>query len=137
MAASAHAAQDKLAVDRYTLVTLQPTPEQQDILSAVIHVAFDETVSTVGQALDAVLLDSGYKLAALKDSDPMLGTLLGEPLPAVHRHLGPMHLSTALRTLAGRAWRLTIDRVHRQVSFELAAPYAPCDQSARPGVQCP
>ncbi|HFD80624.1 MAG TPA: hypothetical protein ENK05_09580 [Gammaproteobacteria bacterium] len=132
--ASSHS--DVLAVDRYALVTLQPTAEQQDILSAIVNVEFDDSVTTVGQAFQAILKDSGYALASPEASDPMLATLLAAPLPGVHRQLGPIHLRTALRTLAGPAWQLTVDRVHRKVSFELAKPYAPCDRPAATGALC-
>ena len=40
------------------------------------------------------------------------------PLPAVHRNLGPMPVKRELETLAGPAFRLVEDPVHRLVTFE-------------------
>ncbi len=40
------------------------------------------------------------------------------PLPAVHRSLGPMTLRDALKTLAGPAFNLVQDPVHRLITFE-------------------
>ncbi|MGH8490231.1 MAG: FimV/HubP family polar landmark protein, partial [Gammaproteobacteria bacterium] len=59
-----------------------------------------------------------------------LPTLLGWPLPAVHRTLGPMRLDEALKTLAGPAHYLVVDPVHRLVSFELREPYQGLVQTA-------
>jgi type IV pili sensor histidine kinase/response regulator len=44
--------------------------------------------------------------------------LFGLPLPEAHRALGPMPLRLALTTLAGPAFVLVEDSVHRLVSFE-------------------
>ena len=43
------------------------------------------------------------------------------PLPAVHRSIGPMSLKRALETLAGPAFLLIEDPVHRLVAFERCA----------------
>jgi type IV pili sensor histidine kinase/response regulator len=48
----------------------------------------------------------------------MRSDLLGFPLPEAHRSLGPMSLQHALETLAGPAFRLVEDPLHRLVSFE-------------------
>ena len=44
--------------------------------------------------------------------------LLDLPLPEAHRTLGPLPLRTALAILAGPAFRLVEDPVHRLISFE-------------------
>ena len=121
---------DYMAVDRYAAVSLEPTAEQQDILSAIVNIEFDASIKTVGMAVNAMLRDSGYTLADPTASDPMMRTLLASTLPRVHQQLGPMHLEAALRTLAGPGWVLVVDRIHRRVSFEVIAAYtAPCDPS--------
>ena len=48
--------------------------------------------------------------------------LFALPLPEVHRQLGPMSLQQALETLAGPAFQLVEDPVHRLVAFERCAP---------------
>jgi len=69
-------------------------------------------------SLEQVVSRSGYRLASPNASCPSLPVLLGWPLPAVHRSLGPMRLDEALTTLAGSAHYLVVDPVHRLVSFE-------------------
>lgn len=110
-------------VGRYTTVAPVATPEQGDLLKVVVRVSFGSDISTVGEALDRLLLRSGFRLADLEASDPYLSILLSRPLPEVHRRLGPITLASALETLAGPAWRLAVDPVNRLISYELLDEY--------------
>lgn len=114
---------DTVPVGRYINLAPVATSEQADLLSVIVTVSFNQYINTVGQALEHVLLRSGYRLADLTISDPNLPILLSRPLPDVHKGLGPIRLDGALKTLAGPAWDLIIDPVHRLVSFELLAKY--------------
>ena len=110
---------EEVQVGRYTTVPAVPTLAQVNLLSAQITVRFPDSVVTVGQAVDYLLQPSGYRLAPVATADPSRASLLGLPLPGPHRALGPVPLQTALETLAGPAFRLVEDPVHRLVSFEL------------------
>jgi type IV pili sensor histidine kinase/response regulator len=81
-------------------------------------VEFPVSVVTIGQAVHYLLQPSGYRLSPQGTSEPIRETLLDLPLPEPHRALGPMPLKTALETLAGPAFRLVEDPLHRLVSFE-------------------
>ncbi len=113
---TAHAREVQVA--RYATVRAVPTPAQMNLLAAPVTVQFPESVDTVGKAVEHLLRPSGYRLAADAVADPARAVLLGLPLPAVQRTLGPMPLLSALETLAGPAYRLVEDPVHRLVSFE-------------------
>jgi len=100
---------------RYTLVELEPTVAQRDLLLQVIEVALPQDVqATVSDGLWHVLKRSGWRLCeeavAVKELDAL-------PLPAAHLHLGPMTVRDALLTLAGSAWELRTDERARQVCF--------------------
>lgn len=110
-------------VGRYVTAHLGVDAAQADPLSVVVRVSFAPSITTVGEALDHLLLRSGYAMASLDASDPNLPVLLTRPLPQVHRKLGPVRLKEALEVLAGSAWVLTIDPVNRLVSYELAPEY--------------
>ena len=111
-------------VGRYSTVAAAPRLEQLNPLSAMVTVAFPRrTVRTVGEALQHLLRQSGYRLAAAEASDPALQILVSRPLPAVQRQLGPCRLQDGLTTLAGPIYRLVVDPPHRLVSFELTDPY--------------
>ena len=118
LVSSSVASAAELQVGRYATVLASPTQAQIQLLSAIVDVAFPTPVVTVGQAVHYLLQPSGYWLSPQVTSEPIREMLLGLPLPEPHRALGPMPLQTALETLAGPAFRLVEDPVHRLVSFE-------------------
>lgn len=113
---------EEVQVGRYATVRAVPTSAQVNLLSAMVSVQFPASVVTVGQAVDYLLQPSGYRLAFEAAADSSREILLELPLPEPHRALGPMPLQAALETLAGPAFRLVEDPVHRLVSFERCGP---------------
>ena len=113
---------DEVQVGRYATVQAVPTSAQAHLLSAMVRIQFPASVVSVGQAVDHLLQPSGYRLASESAADPLRKILLNLPLPEPHRVLGPVPLQTALETLAGPAFRLVEDPVHRLVSFERCGP---------------
>ena len=118
------AAEPSVRVGRYSTMAPVATPAQADLLQVVVRIRFPREIKTLGPAFEHLLERSGYRLARTSASDPRLATLMGAPLPEVQRRIGPITLQRALEALAGPAWILVIDPVHRLVSFELAAPYS-------------
>lgn len=101
---------------RYTLVDTTPLPAQRDLLLQIIDISLPAVPApTVATALHKVLSESGYRLCP---QTVELVLLYDAPLPAPHRQLGPMTLRDALTLLAGPAWRLQVDTLHRQVCFK-------------------
>lgn len=119
---------NSVQVGRYSSIDMSPTVAQSDPLQAVVEISFSPSVDTVGSAIDNLLLDSGFQMAQLSASDPKLPILLRQPLPLVHRSIGPTKLITALEFLAGSPWILVIDPVNRLVSYELATVYTTGEQ---------
>ena len=107
-----------IQVGRYSLFATTPTEAQADPLQATITVQFPESVRTVGEAVRHLLQQSGYRLAGPDAAGPESAYLFALALPAVQRSLGPMPLKRALETLAGPAFRLVEDPVHRLIAFE-------------------
>lgn len=100
---------------RYTLVELAPTAAQRDLLLQIVDVTLpDDTSASVGDGLRQVLKRSGYRLC---QTTPTNTELFAQPLPAVHRRLGPMTLRDALLTLAGPAWDLQAYETTRVICF--------------------
>jgi type IV pili sensor histidine kinase/response regulator len=108
----------EVAVARYSTIRPVPTLEQRDPLAGLVKKNFSNSVTLVGQAVDALLEPTGYRLASARAAPPARAMLFALPLPAAHRALGPMPLRLALTTLAGSAFVLVEDPVHRLVSFE-------------------
>jgi type IV pili sensor histidine kinase/response regulator len=119
-----HLSAQTLVVDRYTVLAATPTAAQQDLLGGIARITFPADVVTVGDALATALHHSGYRLAAAQGTNDSRDILLQLPLPEAHRTLGPMPLRLALQTLAGPAWRLLEDPLHRRVAFERCPAFA-------------
>lgn len=118
LAATSSVRADELAVARYSTVRAAPIIAQQDPLAASVRTTLPPSVVRVGEAVAALLAPSGYRMADSQAAAPDRETLLALPLPESHRDLGPMPLRLALATLAGPAFVLVVDPVHRLVSFE-------------------
>ena len=117
---------------RYTLVELAPTAAQRDLLLQTIDVSMPEDArATVGDGLRHVLKRSGYQLC---ETPSAVTELYALPLPAAHRHLGPMTLRDALLTLAGPAWELHADERARQICFEQPGGSATAEHAHEPPV---
>ena len=107
-----------LQVGRYSLFAATPTQAQAELLATTMTVRFPNRIQGVGEAIRYLLQRSGYRLANSEAIGPDTAALFALPLPAVHRSLGPMMLRDALETLAGPAFHLVQDPVHRLVTFE-------------------
>jgi len=116
--ASVNLQANDIQVGRYSLFATTPTEAQADPLQATITVQFPDAVRTVGEAVRHLLQQSGYRLAEPEATGSESAYLMALALPAVQRSLGPMLLRQALETLAGPAFRLVEDPVHRLVAFE-------------------
>ncbi len=127
-------ADELVRIARYSTLEPVATQAQAEPLQVVVEMQFPQQITTLEASLMYLLIRSGYRLAEARTADPRLTTLLRAPLPEVHRRLGPITLSRALRTLAGSAWQLVIDPVHRLVSFELAQHYRTASLALRPSV---
>ncbi len=105
-------------VGRYSMLATTPTKAQVDLLKTIVMIKFPEQIQTLGEAVRHLLQHSGYRLAKTESMHPDADRLFALPLPDIHRSLGPMPLRTALETLAGPAFVLVEDPVHRLVAFD-------------------
>lgn len=108
-------AEEVVPTDRYTLTKIDAKGDQKQPLTAILTMTFGMDVRTVGEALTETLNGSGYRWEQHTD-DGSLSTL---PLPSVVRNLGPLRLKDALETIAGPAWLLRVDELHRSVWFDI------------------
>lgn len=108
----------EVQVGRYSLHGAIASNAQKDLLANIVTLDFPQPIQTVGDALQFLLKDSGYRLALTQPVTPDTTQLFALPLPSVHRSLGPMPLRHALETLAGPMFYLIQDPVHRLISFD-------------------
>jgi len=123
---------NEVQVGRYLMLSATPTEAQADLLAANIKVQLPKRIHTIGEAIHYLLQRSGFRLAASEAMAPEITVLFDLPLPAVHRSLGPISLRRALETLAGPAFQLVQDPMHRLIAFE------PCvlDWKVAQGIGC-
>jgi len=107
---------------RYSMLSAAPTKAQAKLLETTVTVQLPARIQTIGEAVRYLLQRSGYRLATIESTEPDTLALFALPLPAVHRHLGPMTLHTALETLAGPAFHLVQDPVYRLITFARCVP---------------
>ena len=112
---------------RYSSIQPVPTDSQKDVFKTITSIEFPDSVKTVGDAVELVLDEQGYGIAAGKKVDARMRVMLELPLPKSHRSLGPMSLKSTLETLAGPIWFVVQDPVHRLVAFELCERNPPED----------
>ncbi|PUA30440.1 MAG: hypothetical protein B0W54_08085 [Cellvibrio sp. 79] len=108
--------ENKVRTDRYTLVTAEARDDQKAPLKSIVNLSLGKDVFSVGDALREVLKGSGYRWQSPDGQDQLLNTL---PLPSVIRELGPVSLGDALQTIAGEAWQLRSDTLHRVIWFDV------------------
>ena len=105
-------------VARYSVVRPSPTPGQQNLLAVSTPMRIPNDIDTVGGALEWVIEGSGLRLAALDRLTPDAKNMLNLPLPSAHRQFQALPLKDVLTLLAGPAFVLVHDPVHRLLAFE-------------------
>jgi len=130
-AAELEAGEAKLA--RYTTSKVAPSAAARKPLAIIATVNFPRGhVATVGDALQHLLLRTGYQL----DRERLTikaAAVLGMPLPESQRRLGPYRVDQMLSVLLGEPWVLGVDALTRTVTysapgdapFPLTAPATP------------
>lgn len=102
---------------RFTLVEVNQVGDEQDLLSQIIEISIPASLTkqklTVTDGLNYVLLGSGYQLC----NAPAIAKFNKLPLPASHHRIGPMSLTSALKTVAGPTWQLQVDQHNRRICF--------------------
>ena len=129
------AAETPVSLSRYAYLAPGSTHAQRHPLQVTLAEArFPQEIATVGDALEHLLQRSGYRLD--RERSPWARSiLLPQPLPEVHRELGPITLSEALGILAGEAWRLSVNPLYRTLAIRPADAWLTRLQQRRPALE--
>ena len=122
LVASVNLQASDIQTGRYSMLSVAPTEAQAELLATTVTVQLPAWIQTIGEAVRYLLQRSGYRLVAAESTEPDTLALFALSLPTVHRHLGPMTLRDALETLAGPAFHLVQDPVHRLITFARCVP---------------
>jgi type IV pili sensor histidine kinase/response regulator len=111
---------DHVRLARYTVAEPAPAAAVVDPLAVVATVHFPrEQVRTVGDAVDYLLLRTGYRVAS---ADAAATALLALPLPESHRVLGPFPARAILQVLLGDPYHVNASPVDRTLAIGLRGP---------------
>ena len=114
------AAGERTEISRYAYLLPGSSHAQRHPLQVTVtQVRFPQEIANVGDALQYLLIRSGYRLDEQR-SPWAQAILMPQPLPEVHRELGPISLAEALGVLAGDAWRLKVNPLYRTLIIEPA-----------------
>lgn len=108
----------QVRVGRYSSADAVNTSEQENLLQVVIDTEIPSTAKTVGDAIEFLLMRSGFTLAAAEIQGAHVKQLMSKPLPQTHRKIGPVMLKDALMMLVGKAYWMKVDPVHRLIAFD-------------------
>jgi len=110
-------------VSRYVTLMPKATKAQRNPMKGIINrVHFRNNIKTVGQAIQNILKDSGFRLTRYHP-EKRVHKMFSLRLPNIHRNMGPISLENTLEVLAGEPWELSVDPINRLVSFELPLDY--------------
>ena len=99
----------------YTIIN--PVEIANADLSQTINVSVK--ANSIGQGLEVILKNTGWRLERGEGADPKLHRLLSGPWPDKWTWIGPDNLGNVLQTIGGQGWQLVIDPVNRLVSYEV------------------
>lgn len=112
---------EPISVGRYSKVFNSPSAEQLNPLRVVVKTKIPQSIKTVGETIDYLLIRSGYTLLERDRMSMEAQNLLSLNLPAVHRKIGPLTLDVMLKALIGDAFEMVVDPVTRKITFELTS----------------
>ncbi|WP_305845460.1 hypothetical protein [Photobacterium leiognathi] len=104
-----------------TVVNVDADIQQKDPLQTVATINFPQQVSTVGQALNYLLLRTGYTLAPKSEMKDHSLRLLQMPLPLVQRKLDLITVNNAIQTLIGQGYSYTVNYIDRTILINCPA----------------
>ncbi|HIF9337710.1 PFGI-1 class ICE element type IV pilus protein PilL2 [Photobacterium damselae] len=98
-----------------TIVNVDANIQQKDPLQTVATIHFPQQISTVGQALNYLLMRTGYTLAEKTKMGSHSLRLLQFPLPLVQRSLELVTVNNAIQTLIGQGYTYKVDHINRTI----------------------
>ena len=117
-------AQADVMVSRYTTVDMSIEEVKKDPLKEILQdFTLPSRLATIGQAIEYVLLDTGYKLRRPYDANPASYLLYQMKLPLTQRHFNDASFQQILNTLVPEGYELKVNPVHRQLDIGVSDNY--------------
>jgi conjugative transfer region protein (TIGR03748 family) len=112
-------------IGRYMQVDNNVLLSQKEPLQQVFQITFPASITTVGAAMNFILVNTGFAMVPSFNRVQMINALMKQPLPLSDRTIGPTTVEQGLSAIAGNAYQLIIDPANRLVDFRLRPQYQP------------
>jgi hypothetical protein len=90
-----------------------------NLLDQNISIKFGSHVVTIDDAIDKLLLNSGYKLAGINNQDQYTQAMLANKFPATQKSITNASLRQSLLALTGNNFDMIVDPIHRIISLKI------------------
>lgn len=108
-------AHSEQVIDRYIKLADIATEVQKNPMNVIVNIDFPNQIFSVKNAIENLLIRSGYKLSDKYEAYAMSKF----ELPQVHRKLGPIKLIDAIKTLVGKGRLVSVNHFDRVVKVSL------------------
>lgn len=110
---------EQTQISRYVSQKEEIPESKQNLLDQNISVEFDSNVETLRDAINQLLLNSGYRLRNINHQDKYIKAMLANPLPATQRTIQNATLKQALLMLTGHQFIIQLDPINRIIDFKI------------------
>lgn len=108
----------EVSVGRYELANTEPSKAQRFPLVEVRSEIIPPSVRLTGEAVDYLLLRTGYMQARYEVRSAQDVTLMSKPLAMTNRELVNLPIIEMLSIIAGLGYKPIVDPINRLVAFE-------------------
>ncbi len=108
----------EVSVGRYELANTEPSKAQRFPLVEVRSEAIPMNIRLTGEAVDFILMRTGYEQAAYEVRSPQDVALMSKPLALANRELVNLPVIEMLSIIAGLGYKPVVDPINRLVAFE-------------------
>ncbi len=115
--------QKPIKINRYSYTSTKPSDFQKNLLSVVVTIRFPTFIKTIGEALEYILSQSGYRLDESDSVDDEQYYLYRLMLPETQRVFDTVTLKSVLDVLGNESYQLQINPVKRTIRYHLKESY--------------
>lgn len=109
---------NEVSIDRYTITETQASKAQRFPLIEVRTTFVPINIKTNGQAVDFLLLSTGYTQASDSVRSPQDRVLMNKPLALSNREFVNLTILEMLSIVAGLGYVPIVDPINRLIAFE-------------------
>ncbi len=102
-----------------SLIKVSAEARQEQPLNSISTITLPSSIETIGQAINYVLLESGYELESRELFSPETRTILMKKIPMSQRYFEYTTKEQIISALVGKSFDVRNDEINRTVSINL------------------